>query len=42
MPDVCFDVDVISSVAPCGALQMFTAYERNLQDLCFNVFINLT
>ena len=38
MPDFSCDVDVISAFTPCGALQAFTAYERNLQDLCFNMF----
>ena len=36
MPDFSCDVDVINPFTPCGVLQMFTAYERNLQDLCFN------
>ena len=39
MPDVSCDVDVISAFTLCGALEMFTAYERNLQDLCFNMFL---
>ena len=38
MPDFSCDVDVISAFTPCGVLQMFTAYEQNLQDLCFNMF----
>ena len=38
MPDFSCDVDVFSTFTPCGALQMFTAYERNLQDLRFNMF----
>ena len=38
MPDFSCDVDVISAFTPCGALQAFTAYKRNLQDLCFNMF----
>ena len=38
MSDFSCGVDVISAFTPCGALQMFTAYERNLQDLCFNMF----
>ena len=38
MPDFSYDIDVISTFTPCGALQKFTAYERNLQDLCFNMF----
>ena len=38
MPDFSCDVDVISAFTACGALQMFTAYERNSQDLCFNLF----
>ena len=33
--------DVISAFTPSGALQMFTAYERYLQNLCFNVYIDL-
>ena len=33
MPDVSCDVDVISAFTPCGALQAFTAYEQNVQDL---------
>ena len=36
------DADVISP-STCCALQMLTAYELNLQDLCFNiVYIYLT
>ena len=45
MPDFSFDFDVVSSFTPFGAHQMFTEYERNLQDLCFCIFyvyINLT
>ena len=38
MIDFNCDVDVISPFTPCGALQAFTAYERNLQDLFFNMF----
>ena len=38
MADFSCDVGVISAFTPCGALQIFTAYEQNLQDLCFNVF----
>ena len=38
MPDFCCDVVVIIAFIPCGALPMFTAYERNLQDLRFNMF----
>ena len=38
MPDFSSGVDVISAFTPCGALQMFTPYERNLQHLCFNMF----
>ena len=37
MPDFNYDVVVISAFKPCGALQMFKAYERNLQDLTFLV-----
>ena len=32
------DVDVISVFTRCGALQMFIAFERNSQDLYFNLF----
>ena len=43
MPDFCCDVDVISVFTRCEALQMFTAFERNSQDLYFNLFnIKLT
>ena len=38
MQDFGCDVDFISAFTPCGALQVFTAYERNLQDLYFNMF----
>ena len=38
MPDLSCDVDVICSFTPCGTLQMFTAYEWYLEDLCFNMF----
>ena len=38
MPDIRCDVDVISTFTLCGAIQMFTAYEQNLQDLLFNMF----
>ena len=38
MPDFSWGVDVSSAFTACGALQMFTAYERNSQDLCFNLF----
>ena len=37
MPDFSCDIDVINAFAPCGALQMFTAYKRNLQDLYFDM-----
>ena len=37
MPDFSCDLNVISASTPCGALQMFTAYEQNLQDLCFQM-----
>ena len=33
-----FDVDVIGAFTPCGAFQVSTACERNLQNLCFNIF----
>ena len=42
MPDFSCDVDVISAFTPCGALQMLTAYARNLQDVFQYVFTNLT
>ena len=35
MPDFSCDVDLISAFTEGGVLQMFTAYERNLQDLHF-------
>ena len=35
MPDFSCDVDVISAFTAGGVLQMFTAYERNLQVLHF-------
>ena len=38
MPDYSCDVDAISAFTPCAALQMFTAYKRNLQDLWYNMF----
>ena len=38
MPDFSCDVDVIRAFTPCGAFQMFTAYEQNLQDLRFKMF----
>ena len=38
MPDFSCDLNVISAFTPCGALQMFTTYEQNLQDLCFQMF----
>ena len=41
MPDFSCDVDVISAFTPSGALQMFTTYERNLQDLYFNMVFAL-
>ena len=41
MPDFSCDVDVISAFTPSGALQMFTTYERNLQDLYFNMVFDL-
>ena len=41
MPDFSCDVDVISAFTPSGALQMFTASERNLQDLYFNMGFDL-
>ena len=41
MPDFNYDVVVISAFKPCGALQMFKAYERNLQDLTFFSIKNL-
>ena len=41
MPDFSCDVDVISAFPPSGALQMFTTYERNLQDLYFNMVFAL-
>ena len=33
MSDFSYDVDVISASTSCGALQMFAAYEPNLQNL---------
>ena len=38
MPDISCDVVVISALTPWGALRMFTAYERSLPDLRFNMF----
>ena len=38
MPGFCCDVDVLSVFTRCEALQMFTAFERNSQDLYFNLF----
>ena len=38
MPDFSCDFDVISFSTRFGPLQVLTAYERNLQELCFNLF----
>ena len=38
MPDFTCDVTVVRAFTPCGALQMLTAYDRTLQDLCFDMF----
>ena len=32
------DIDVIRALTLCGAFQMFTTYEQNLKELCFNMF----
>ena len=38
MPDFSCDADVISAFTLCVALQMFTACDQNLKDLCFHIF----
>ena len=38
MPAFSCDADGISTFKPCVALYMFTAYERSLQDLSFDMF----
>ena len=37
MRDFSCDVDDITAFTPCGALQMFTIYEQNFQNLRFNM-----
>ena len=41
MPDFTCDVGVISAFTSRGVFQIFTLHERDIQNLCFNMFILL-